>query len=56
MQITLLSLRPAERSVLFETYDEREKYVALAKKRLGNARIDKPEDFTYWLSEEALGS
>ena len=51
-----LDIQPAERSVLFETYDEREKYVALAKKRLGNARIDKPEDFTYWLSEEALGS
>ena len=46
-----MDIQPAERSVLFETYDEREEYVALARKRLGNAYIDKPEDFTYWLSE-----
>ena len=46
-----LDIRPAERSVLFETYDEREKYVDLARKRLGNARIEKPEDFTYWLGD-----
>ena len=42
-----LDIQPAERSVLFETYDEREEYVNLARKRLGNARIEKPEDFTY---------
>ena len=45
-----LDVQPAERSVLFETYDEREEYMRLARKRLGNARIEKPEDFTYWLS------
>ena len=44
-----MDISPAERSVIFETYDEREKYTLLAKKRLGNTRIDKPEDFTYWL-------
>lgn len=45
-----LDVQPAERSVLFETYDEREEYMRLARKRLGNARIEKPEDLTYWLS------
>ena len=45
-----MNVQPAERSVLFETYDEREEYVRLARKRLGNARIEKPEDITYWLS------
>ena len=45
-----LDVQPAERSVLFETYDEREEYMRLARKRLGNAQIEKPEDFTYWLS------
>ena len=49
-----LDIQPAERSVLFETYDEREKYVQLARKRLKNARIDKPEDFTWWLSQDGL--
>lgn len=49
-----LDIQPAERSVLFETYDEREKYVQLARKRLKNARIEKPEDFTFWLSKESL--
>ena len=45
-----LDIQPAERSVIFETWDEREEYTRLARKRLGNARIDKPEDLTYWLS------
>ena len=49
-----LDIQPAERSVLFETYDEREKYVQLARKRLRNARIEKPEDFTWWLSEASF--
>ena len=51
-----LNIQPAERGVQFETYDEREEYVRLARKRLGNARIEKPEDFTWWLSEEALNA
>ncbi|MBQ6541193.1 MAG: hypothetical protein IJL73_01785 [Lachnospiraceae bacterium] len=45
-----LDIQPAERSVIFETWDEREEYTRLARKRLGNTRIDKPEDLTYWLS------
>ncbi len=49
-----LDIQPAERSVLFETYDEREEYVSLARKRLGNARIEKPEDLTYWLGDSSL--
>ena len=49
-----LDIGPAERSVLFETYDEREEYVNLAGKRLGNARIEKPEDFTYWLGDSSF--
>ena len=43
-------VQPVERSILFETYDERGEYTGLARKRLGNARIDKPEDLTHWLS------
>ena len=46
-----LDIQPAERSVLFETYDEREEYVKLARTRMKNARIEKPEDFSYWLGE-----
>lgn len=49
-----MDIRPIQRSALFETYDEREAYVALAKKRVGNALIDKPEDLTYWLDRERL--
>ena len=45
-----MDIQPMERSILFETYDEREEYTGLARKRLGNTRIDKPEDLTYWLS------
>ncbi len=45
-----MDIQPMERSILFETYDEREEYTGLARKRLGNALIDKPEDLTYWLS------
>ena len=45
-----MDIQPAERSVLFETWDEREEYVRLARKRLGNARIEKPEDLSFWLS------
>ncbi len=51
-----MDIRPIERSALFETYDEREKFVDLAKRAIGNAVIDKPEDLTCWLSKETLGS
>ena len=49
-----LNILPAEQSAVFETYDEREIYTGQARKRLGNARIEKPEDLTYWLSDESL--
>lgn len=50
-----MDIQPMERSILFETYDEREEYVGAARKRLGNARIDKPEDLTYWLGTSSEG-
>ena len=49
-----MDIGPAERSVLFDTYDEREKYTHIAKKIAGNSRIDKPEDLTYWINRETL--
>ena len=49
-----MDIGPAERSVVFETYDEREEYTGRAKKMIGNARIDKPEDLSYWLNIETL--
>ena len=50
-----MDIRPIERAAVYETYDEREKYTALAASLIGNARIDKPEDVTYWLNRETLG-
>ncbi len=47
-----IDIRPVERSAVFETYDEREKYTSLASSKIGNAVIDKPEDITYWLDFE----
>ena len=49
-----MDIRPIERSALFETYDEREKFTALAKKLIGNANIDKVEDITHYLNKETL--
>ena len=49
-----MDIRPIERSAVFETWDEREKYTALAAQLIGNAVIDKPEDLTYWLNPETL--
>ena len=49
-----MDIQPIERAAVFETYDEREKYTLLAKKKIGNIRITKPEDLSYWTSEEAL--
>ena len=49
-----MDIRPIERSAWFETYDEREKYTALAKKKIGNTVIRTPEDLTYWLNKETL--
>jgi len=49
-----MDIRPIERAAMFETWDEREKYTALAARRIGNAVIDKPEDLTYWLNIDTL--
>lgn len=49
-----MDIRPIERSALFETYDEREKFTVLAKKLIGNANIDKVEDITHYLNKETL--
>ncbi|MBR0086966.1 MAG: pyridoxamine 5'-phosphate oxidase family protein [Lachnospiraceae bacterium] len=49
-----MDISPIERSLLYETYDEREKFTGLARKLIGNAVIDKPEDLTYWLNKETL--
>ena len=44
-----------ERSLRYDTYDERERYTALARELIGGAEIKQPEDITYWLSPETLG-
>lgn len=51
-----MDVQPIERAALFETWDERERYVKLAAKLIGSAVIDKPEDITYWLNPETLAS
>ncbi len=48
------SLMELESSLLYDTYDEREKYQAKAAEALGNVRIRQVEDLTYWLSEDRL--
>ena len=49
-----MDIRPIERAAVFETWDEREKYTALAATLIGNAVIDSPEDITYWLNPDTL--
>lgn len=49
-----MDIRPIERAAVFETWDQRERYTRLAAERIGNAVIDKPEDFSYWLNPETL--
>ncbi len=49
-----MDIRGIEESALFDTYDEREKYVSFAKEFVGDAVFDKPEDFSYWLSPDKL--
>ncbi len=48
------SLMELESSLLYDTYDEREKYQAKAAEALGNVRIRQVEDLTYWLSEDRM--
>ena len=49
-----MDIQPIERTAVFETWDEREKYTALAARIIGNAVISYPEDITYWLNPETL--
>ncbi len=49
-----MDIQPIERAAAFETWDEREKYTALAARLIGNAVISYPEDITYWLNPEML--
>ena len=49
-----MDIQPIERAAVYETWDEREKFVSLAKRLIGNAVVDKPEDLTYWLNPETL--
>lgn len=49
-----MDVQPIERAAIFETWDEREAFVRLAKQLIGNAVIDKPEDMTWWLNPETL--
>ena len=49
-----MDIRPLERAAVFETWDEREKYTALAARLIGNAVISSPEAITYWLNPETL--
>ncbi len=49
-----MDVRSIERAAVFETWDEREKYMKLAASLIGNAVIGKPEDLSYWLNPETL--
>ena len=49
-----MDVQPMERASVFETWAERETFVKLAKRLIGNAVIAKPEDMTYWLNPETL--
>lgn len=42
------------RSLLFESEEERASFTELARKLIGNVRITKPEDITYWVNRETL--
>ena len=49
-----MDLSPMERCALFDGAFEREEYVGLARRLIGPAVIDKPEDLTYWVNKETL--
>ena len=51
-----MDIQPIERAARFETWDEREAFTSLAKRLIGNASVDKPEDLTYWLNPETLAA
>lgn len=50
-----MDVQPMERAARYETYDERERYVLLAKRLYGNVTVDKPEQLTELLSPDTLG-
>jgi uncharacterized pyridoxamine 5'-phosphate oxidase family protein len=49
-----MDIQPIERAAVFETWDEREKYTAMAARLISGAVISYPEDITYWLNPEML--
>lgn len=48
------NLIPLESSLLFETWDERDRYQNRATEILGNITVKQVEDLTYYLSDETL--
>ncbi len=48
------NLMPLESALLYETYDEREKYQNRAAFLLGNITVRQVEDLTHYLNEETL--
>ena len=51
-----MNVQILEPVLLYETYNEREDYMRRAGRRIGNAVIDQPEDFTWLLSDEVLSA
>jgi len=51
-----LDVQPIERAACFATWDERERYTELARRRLRGVVIGKVEDFTEYLNRETLSS
>ena len=48
------NLMPLESVLLYDTYDEREKYQNQAAFALGNITVKQVEDLSYYLSEENI--
>ena len=48
------NLMALENCLLYETYDEREKYCNKASALVGNITIKQVEDLSYYLNEETL--
>ncbi len=49
-----MDVQPMERAARFGTYDERERWVQLARRLYGNVTVDKPELLTELLSPDTL--
>ena len=50
------NMMPLENALIYETYDEREKYRSQAVATLGNISIKQVEDLSYYLSKDTLSS